>query len=64
MSFSTHTTYTPPSKNGIDIDIHFASMYLSSPRSYQARLFSRKWLQSKGLESAIPDHLQKYIVLD
>ncbi|UZJ51126.1 hypothetical protein CBS101457_000446 [Exobasidium rhododendri] len=30
---------------------------------YQARLFSRKWLQSKGLEKAIPEHLQKYIVL-
>jgi cysteine synthase len=31
---------------------------------YQARLFSRKWLQSKGLDTAIPDHLQKYIVLE
>ncbi|CAO1629145.1 unnamed protein product [Parajaminaea phylloscopi] len=31
---------------------------------YQNRLFSRKWLQSKGLEKAIPDHLHKYIVLD
>lgn len=30
---------------------------------YQNRLFSRKWLQSKGLESAIPKYLQKYIVL-
>ena len=35
----------------------------SFPR-YQARLFSRKWLESKGLDKAIPDHLQKYIVLD
>lgn len=31
---------------------------------YQARLFSKKWLESKGLRSAIPDHLQKYAVLD
>jgi cysteine synthase A len=31
---------------------------------YQTRLFSRKWLQSKGLESAIPQDLQKYIVLE
>lgn len=31
---------------------------------YQSRLFSRKWLQSKGLESAIPAELQKYIVLE
>ncbi|KAF8210158.1 tryptophan synthase beta subunit-like PLP-dependent enzyme [Mycena galopus ATCC 62051] len=31
---------------------------------YQSRLFSKKWLESKGLESAIPDHLKKYIVLD
>nr|ODN86773.1 cysteine synthase [Cryptococcus depauperatus CBS 7841]ODO04255.1 cysteine synthase [Cryptococcus depauperatus CBS 7855] len=30
---------------------------------YQARLFSRVWLQSKGLETHIPNHLQKYIVL-
>lgn len=31
---------------------------------YQTRLFSKKWLESKGLRSAIPDHLQKYAVLD
>ncbi|KDN38777.1 putative cysteine synthase [Tilletiaria anomala UBC 951] len=31
---------------------------------YQARLFSRKWLESKGLVNAIPEHLQKYIVLN
>jgi cysteine synthase A len=31
---------------------------------YQTRLFSRKWLQSKNLENAIPAHLQKYIVLE
>ncbi|KAJ1678819.1 Cysteine synthase 1 [Spiromyces aspiralis] len=30
---------------------------------YQSRLFSRKWLESKGLVDAIPQHLQKYIVL-
>ncbi|GAC98141.1 hypothetical protein PHSY_005730 [Pseudozyma hubeiensis SY62] len=30
---------------------------------YQARLFSRKWLESKQLDTAIPEHLQKYIVL-
>ncbi len=30
---------------------------------YQSRLFSRKWLASKGLEDAIPEDLQKYIVL-
>ncbi|EIW71454.1 hypothetical protein TREMEDRAFT_71171 [Tremella mesenterica DSM 1558] len=30
---------------------------------YQARLFSRVWLESKNLVGAIPDHLQKYIVL-
>ncbi|CAI2165211.1 14276_t:CDS:2 [Funneliformis geosporum] len=30
---------------------------------YQSRLFSRKWLESKGLLHAIPEHLQKYIVL-
>ena len=31
---------------------------------YQTRLFSKAWLKSKGLESAIPPHLQKYAVLD
>ncbi|KAJ2697251.1 Cysteine synthase 1 [Coemansia sp. IMI 203386] len=30
---------------------------------YQSRLFSRKWLESKELVNAIPEHLQKYIVL-
>lgn len=31
--------------------------------SYQARLFSRVWLQSKDLERHIPESLQRYIVL-
>jgi cysteine synthase len=31
---------------------------------YQSRLFSRKWLQSKGLYDVIPEHLQKYAVLE
>ena len=30
---------------------------------YADRLFSRKWLQSKNLFEAIPDHLKRYIVL-
>ncbi|GAA5812050.1 Cysteine synthase 1 [Mucor flavus] len=30
---------------------------------YQSRLFSRQWLESKNLSTAIPDHLQKYVVL-
>ncbi|KAG8899052.1 hypothetical protein FRB99_006956 [Tulasnella sp. 403] len=30
---------------------------------YQTRLFSRKWLESKNLVNAIPDHLKKYIIL-
>ncbi|KAK6339349.1 Cysteine synthase 1 [Orbilia javanica] len=30
---------------------------------YAERLFSRKWLESKGLAQAIPPHLEKYIVL-
>ncbi|PHH78048.1 hypothetical protein CDD82_3249 [Ophiocordyceps australis] len=30
---------------------------------YADRLFSRKWLESKSLLSAIPSHLQRYIVL-
>ncbi|KAI2637473.1 cysteine synthase (O-acetylserine (thiol)-lyase-like protein) [Xylaria nigripes] len=31
---------------------------------YAERLFSRKWLESKGLLEAIPKHLEKYIVLE
>lgn len=31
---------------------------------YQSRLFSKKWLESKGLSDAIPEHLKKYAVLD
>ncbi|KAH9985795.1 cysteine synthase [Russula compacta] len=31
---------------------------------YQSRLFSKKWIQSKGLADAIPEHLKKYSVLD
>ena len=31
---------------------------------YQSRLFSKTWLQDKGLETAIPEHLKKYAVLD
>jgi cysteine synthase A len=35
---------------------------LTSSR-YQARLFSRVWLESKGLLEAIPENLHKYVVL-
>ncbi|KAH9837399.1 Cysteine synthase 1 [Teratosphaeria destructans] len=31
---------------------------------YADRLFSKKWLQSKGLLEAVPQHLHKYIVLE
>jgi len=31
---------------------------------YQSRLFSKKWLVSKGLEQSIPSHLRKYAVLN
>ncbi|KAL4923356.1 cysteine synthase A [Aspergillus undulatus] len=30
---------------------------------YADRLFSQKWLESKGLRGAIPKHLEKYVVL-
>jgi cysteine synthase A len=30
---------------------------------YQTRLFSRNWLETKDLLHAIPEDLQKYIVL-
>ena len=31
---------------------------------YADRLFSKKWLRDKGLDKAIPPHLEKYAVLD
>jgi cysteine synthase A len=31
---------------------------------YADRLFSRKWLEKKGLLESIPEHLRKYIVLE
>jgi len=31
---------------------------------YQSRLFSKKWLEAKGLKDAIPEELRKYTVLD
>jgi cysteine synthase len=30
---------------------------------YQSRLFSKKWLESKGLFSAVPTHLHRYASL-
>ncbi|KAF9347788.1 hypothetical protein BGX26_000752 [Mortierella sp. AD094] len=31
---------------------------------YQSRLFSKKWIESRGLTNAIPEHLKKYATLD
>ncbi|GAA94375.1 uncharacterized protein L969DRAFT_96485 [Mixia osmundae IAM 14324] len=31
---------------------------------YQTRLFSKKWLHEKKLYDAVPQHLQKYVILD
>ncbi|KAF9957757.1 Cysteine synthase 1 [Mortierella alpina] len=31
---------------------------------YQSRLFSKKWIESKGLTDAIPEHLKKYATLE
>lgn len=31
---------------------------------YADRLFSRKWLESKKLLGAVPEHLHRYIVLE
>ncbi|KAF9203779.1 hypothetical protein BGZ49_006048 [Haplosporangium sp. Z 27] len=31
---------------------------------YQSRLFSKKWIESKGLTNAIPEHLKKYATLE
>lgn len=35
-----------------------------SAHKYSDRIFSRKWLESKGLLSAIPEHLHKYVTLE
>lgn len=39
------------------------TLLCDSAERYADRLFSRKWLEAKGLLSAIPSHLEKYIVL-
>ncbi|KAK0485700.1 pyridoxal phosphate-dependent enzyme beta subunit [Armillaria novae-zelandiae] len=31
---------------------------------YQSRIFSKQWLETKGLSDSIPEHLKKYAVLD
>jgi cysteine synthase A len=31
---------------------------------YQNRLFSKKWLESKGLYEALPEKYRKYVVLE
>ncbi|KAI0665945.1 cysteine synthase [Trametes maxima] len=41
-----------------------ATLLCDGAYRYQSRLFSKKWLQAKGLESAIPEHLKKYAVLE
>ena len=42
----------------------FEGCKLTSSARYQARLFSRVWLESKNLVQHIPERLQKqYIVL-
>ena len=40
-----------------------ATIICDGAARYQTRLFSRKWLESKSLLSAIPSHLHRYIVL-
>lgn len=39
------------------------TLLCDSAERYANRLFSHNWLESKGLLSAIPSHLKKYIVL-
>ncbi|TPX62483.1 hypothetical protein SpCBS45565_g06988 [Spizellomyces sp. 'palustris'] len=40
-----------------------ATMICDGAARYQSRLFSKAWLESKGLLDAIPQHLHKYILL-
>ncbi|EGG06469.1 uncharacterized protein MELLADRAFT_86635 [Melampsora larici-populina 98AG31] len=39
------------------------TMMCDSAAKYQTRLFSKSWLESKGLYDSIPSHLQKYASL-
>ncbi|KAF9644575.1 cysteine synthase [Thelephora ganbajun] len=41
-----------------------ATVLCDGAHKYQSRLFSKKWLEAKGLTGAIPEHLKKYAVLD
>ena len=40
-----------------------ATILADGAQRYQSRLFSRSWLESKGLLDAIPNSLRRYIVL-
>ena len=41
-----------------------ATILCDGAHRYADRLFSKKWLRDKGLDTAIPPHLEKYAVLD
>lgn len=40
------------------------TLMCDSAERYASRLFSKSWLESKGLLDAIPEHLKKYVVLE
>lgn len=40
------------------------TLLADSAHKYSDRIFSKKWLESKGLYGAIPPHLQKYVTLE
>ena len=40
-----------------------ATMICDGAQRYQSRLFSRAWLESKGLYDAVPDDCKRFVVL-
>ena len=50
--------------DGFSIGHTIVTILCDGAYRYQSRLFSKKWLESKGLHTAIPENLKKYAVLD
>jgi len=57
-------TFELPGDLTMNLGSKVATIICDGAYRYQSRLFSKKWLASKGLEEIIPQHLKKYAVLD
>lgn len=49
---------------GLPAGANVVTVVADSAHKYSDRIFSRSWLESKGLLAAVPQHLHKYIVYE